>query len=145
MVHAEKDIKINQPIKDVFEFLADGLNNRKWRSTVAQISLRSGESGTPGAVYNQFLKGPMNGKIPADYKITSVERNKSIRFSVVTGPVKPDGEFTVHEVSGGTKVHFGLSCELHGPAKLLEHTVVKSLQAEVNCLTELKRILEGVI
>jgi len=58
MAHAENEITIRRPAAEVFSFLADGLNNTRWRPGVRSIALASGVAGTEGAVYSQTLAGP---------------------------------------------------------------------------------------
>src|ERR1700722_19366335 len=58
LANATNSITIDRPVAAVYQFLADGLNNPKWRSGVIGISLASGHGGVVGAVYKQTLKGP---------------------------------------------------------------------------------------
>lgn len=37
MLHAEHSVTINRPPQTVFDYLADGTNNRDWRSDVVEI------------------------------------------------------------------------------------------------------------
>ena len=45
MAHAENEMTISRSPDDVYAFLADGLNNPKWRSGIQDITLKIG---TPG-------------------------------------------------------------------------------------------------
>jgi hypothetical protein len=57
VANATNSITIDRPVAEVYQFLADGLNNPKWRSAVIGISLASGIGGAVRAVYKQTLKG----------------------------------------------------------------------------------------
>ena len=48
MAHAENEITIDRPAAEVYDFLADGLNNTAWRSGVQNIALASGDAGQLG-------------------------------------------------------------------------------------------------
>ena len=37
MAHAEGTITIERPVKDVFDFLLEGMNNKLWRPAVIDI------------------------------------------------------------------------------------------------------------
>lgn len=60
---------IARPPAEVFAFLADGTNNKQWRSGVLDIALKSGRG--RGAVYEQGVKGPFGRRVAADYEITA--------------------------------------------------------------------------
>ena len=66
----------------MYAFLADGLNNPKWRKGVREISLASGVAGTLGAVYSRNLTGPGNRPIPGDYSITTATPGQELGFQV---------------------------------------------------------------
>lgn len=57
MLHAEHSVTINRPSQAVFDYLADGTNNRDWRSGVVEIRRTTQEEGQ-GASYRQVLTGP---------------------------------------------------------------------------------------
>ena len=93
MANATNSITIDRPVAEVYQFLADGLNNPKWRSAVIGISLASGSVGAVGAIYKQTLKGPFGSKVDGDYRITKATTNSRIEFEVITGPARPLGTF----------------------------------------------------
>jgi hypothetical protein len=47
MAHAENDITISRPAAEVYAFLADGLNNPKWRPCVQKIASRAAPPENP--------------------------------------------------------------------------------------------------
>ena len=89
MPEATNTVEIARPPADVFEFLADGTNDRQWRADVLDIRLKSGAG--QGAIYEQGVKGPFGRRIPADYEISDYERNRRIAFRAIAGPVRPEG------------------------------------------------------
>ena len=90
MARASKTVEIACSPAAVYAFLADGLNNPKWRPGVVEIALASGAVGTVGAVYSQKLRSPM-GTVPGDFRIVEATPNTRIRFEVVAGPARPAG------------------------------------------------------
>jgi hypothetical protein len=78
MAHATRTVMLSKPIGDVFAFLADGLNEPKWRPEVTNISHVSG-SGV-GAVYAQTMKGPGGRSIAGDFRITRYDEPIRLDF-----------------------------------------------------------------
>jgi uncharacterized protein YndB with AHSA1/START domain len=92
MAHAANQITIARSPEVVYAFLADGLNNPKWRSGVQAISLRSGAAGSVGAVYQQTPTGPGGRPVAGDYEITDARPGEYLAFRAVAGPARPVGE-----------------------------------------------------
>ena len=142
MAHAENSITINRPVSDVFNFLLDGANNKKWRPGVLDIERDATTPSGLGTVYKQGLKGP-GGRIDGDYKITRLEPNKLIEFQVITGPARPTGTYTLEPAGSGTQVRFVLDFQPKGLAKLMDGIIAKTMQSEVGNLSNLKTVLES--
>jgi len=143
MAHAEQEIVINKPVAAVYGFLADGLNNTKWRPGVVSIELKAGTPGQVGAEYKQLLKGPGGRNIDGDYKLTAVETDKHLAFAVTAGPARPTGDYFFEQVSGGSKVRFVLDFQPKGFAKLMGPMIQKTMDGEVAQLAQLKAVLEA--
>jgi uncharacterized membrane protein len=145
MAHASKTVTINRPQKQIFDFLADGLNNPKWRSAVTDISLTEGSPNQVGAVYKQGVRGPMGRRLDADYKIVEFNPDSIIAFLVIKGPARPTGRFTFFDSGGGIEVTFTLDFQPKGWARLLGPMIQKTMEAEVQTLEDLKNYLENNI
>jgi carbon monoxide dehydrogenase subunit G len=143
MAQASNSIDIARPPGEVYAFLADGLNNPKWRPAVKSISLASGKTGEVGAVYHQTLAGPGGGKVAGDYRIAEAVPGRKIRFEVVAGPARPVGVFDVEPAGAGSRVRFSLSLEPKGLMRLMGGMIQKTMEAEVANLANLKAILEA--
>lgn len=143
MAHAENSIVINKPAEQVFNFLADGTNNPRWRPGVISIEKVYRGENTVGATYKQTLTGPGGRKIPGDYQITEFQPNTSLGFKVTTGPARPEGRFLLERATEGTKVSFSLDFQPKGLARLMDGMITRTMQAEVACLTNLKQVLEA--
>jgi uncharacterized protein YndB with AHSA1/START domain len=142
MPEATGTVEIRRAPAEVFAFLAEGENNRRWRSGVLDISHKTGEG--LGAVYEQGVKGPFGRRVPADYEMTAYEPDRRIGFRAIAGPVRPEGSYELTPLdSGGTRVVFALRCSPHGMAKLMTPMVARTMRAEVAQLDRLRAVLEG--
>ncbi|MHC6231809.1 SRPBCC family protein [Arthrobacter sp. MMS24-T111] len=143
MAHAENQITIDRSPEAVYAFLADGLNNPKWRSGVQAISLRSGAAGSVGAIYQQTLTGPGGRPVAGDYEITEARPGEYLAFHVVAGPARPVGEYRLTQDARGTLVRFTLDVQPKGLMKLAGPLIQRTMGAEVSQLTSLKACLES--
>jgi len=143
MAHAENDITINRPAAEVYAFLADGINNTKWRPGVQRIALKSGAAGEPGAVYSQTLTGPKGRPLQGDYEIIDAEPGRLLAFHVVAGPARPAGRYQLTENDGSTTVRFSLDLKLPLLMRVLDSLVTKTMESEVAQLTNLKGVIEA--
>lgn len=143
MAHAQNEITIHRPAAEVYSFLADGLNNTRWRPGVRSIALASGVAGTEGAVYSQTLAGPGGRSIKGDYRITVADPGKRLAFQVIAGPARPEGSYVLTEDQGATRVRFTLDLKPTGLMKVLDGLITKTMQSEVALLSNLKSELEA--
>jgi len=122
---------VNAPITDVFAFLADGLNNPKWRSEVKSISLASGSGAT--AIYQQTMAGPGGRDIRGDYRVSEFTAPKLLSFEVIAGPARPSGRFDLTEVTPSqTELTFTIELIPTGFMKLMGGIIAKQVKAEVS-------------
>ena len=143
MAHAENSIEINRPPTEVYGFLADGLNNPKWRPAVKSIALASGAAGQVGAVYKQTMAGPGGGSVAGDYRLAEADPPRRIRFEVVAGPARPVGVFEVEPAAAGARVRFSLDLQPKGLMRLMGGMIQRTMDAEVANLSRLKAVLEA--
>lgn len=142
MAHAQNAVTVNRPVADVFAYLADGLNNRHWRSAVLEIE-QSSPQGGQGASYRQVLSGPGGRRIRGDYQITSFDPPHGFTFTVTAGPARPTGRFELTEDGPiQTNVTFTLDLQPTGLMRLMSMMITKTMRAEVNHLNQLKEQLE---
>lgn len=141
MPEASHQVEIDRAPSEVFAFLADGENDRRWRSGVLDVRRKAGQG--QGAVYEQGVRGPFGRRVPADYEITEYEPGSRIAFRAITGPVRPEGSYRLEPTATGTRVTFVLRCAPAGLAKLMSPMVAKTMKSEVAQLSKLKEVLEG--
>src|SRR5215471_11779164 len=129
MQHAEHTVTVRRPVSDVFNYLADGRNNREWRAGVLEIERTSPEDGE-GATYRQVLAGPGGRRIDGDYRITVFDPPRRLEFQVTAGPARPVGAFELSEADGSsTKVRFALDIAPAGMMRLMTPMISKQMRS----------------
>jgi uncharacterized membrane protein len=130
MAHAVRTVLVGKPIGEVFAFLADGMNEPRWRPEVTSISHVSG-SGV-GAVYAQTMKGPGGRSIAGNFRITRCDEPTRLDFEVIAGPARPTGSYALRDAgSGSTEVTFTMDLKPRGLMVLMTPMINKQVSAEV--------------
>jgi uncharacterized membrane protein len=141
VAHAEHTVTVERPIGEVFAFLADGLNNPKWRPEVSSVSL-VGDPGT-GVRYAQTMKGPGGRTIQGDYLITQADEPTRLEFQVTAGPARPTGSFSLREVGASTtRVTFTLDLKPKGLMVLMTPMINKQVKVEVGNIDNLPSAMD---
>jgi uncharacterized membrane protein len=143
MPYVEHTVTVNRPARAVFDYLADGMNNRHWRNGVLVIERTSSADGL-GATYRQVTNsGPGGRPLPEDYRVTVFDPPRRLEFLITAGPARPTGVFELTEnPDQSTQVRFALDLKAPGFLKLLAPMITRRLQREVDALDNLKAILE---
>ncbi|WP_308467287.1 SRPBCC family protein [Rathayibacter soli] len=141
MSHAEYRVTVPFSPTEVFAFLADGMNEQRWRNAVRSVSLASGPAGDVGAVYAQRLTGPGGREIAGDYRITEATPPTTLAFDVIAGPARPTGRFTLAPAGDGTSVLFVLDVQPQGLMRLMGRMIQKTMDSEVRQLDNLARAM----
>jgi uncharacterized protein YndB with AHSA1/START domain len=143
MPNAEHTVTVNRPAREVFDYLADGIHNREWRTGVLEIE-RTSAAGGEGATYRQVLAGPGGRRIDGDYRVTVFDPPRRLEFQVTAGPARPAGVFELAEnPDQSTRVRFALDLKPSGLMKLMTPMITRQVQREVAQLDNLKTVLEG--
>jgi uncharacterized protein YndB with AHSA1/START domain len=116
----EATVKIERPIEEVFDFLADGENDPKFSPRVLEI--RKTTDGPPGVgtVYASTVKDA-GMKTKREFELTEFERPTRIRWAersknLITAS---EGGYDLAPDGDGTRVTIHNVLEGHGPGKLL--------------------------
>ena len=142
MPHAEHTVTVTRARQDVFDYLAEGTNNREWRAGVLEISRTSAADGQ-GATYRQVLAGPGGRRIDGDYRVTVFDPPQRLEFQVTAGPARPAGVFELSEnADRSTRVRFSLDLDPAGFMRLMVPMITRQMRREVAQLDNLKAILE---
>ena len=141
MASAERSIVIDRAPEEVFDFLAEGTNNRRWRESVIDIERTSGEG--LGSVYKQTLRGPGGRAVSGDYRVTEFERPSRLAFQVIAGPGRPTGTFALEAAGEGrTRLVFSLELRPSGLMRLASPMIARQVRREVDAVEQLKTVLE---
>jgi uncharacterized protein YndB with AHSA1/START domain len=143
MASASRTVRITRPPEEVFAVLTDPANELRWREHV-----RSFEPEGPlaaGVLVRQTVGGGPGGRpLRADFRLTAFDPPERYAFQVVTGPVRPVGEYRLAAAEGGTDLTLTMSAELRGiKAALLGKAVQRSMDGEMRDLDRLKALVEG--
>jgi uncharacterized protein YndB with AHSA1/START domain len=133
MAHAEQSVTIERPAVEVFRFLADGMNESKWRPDVTDV--QPATSSGVGAVWRQTMKGPGGRSIRGDYRITRQDEPTLIEFEVIAGPARPTGRFVVAALTPtSTSVTFALDLQPRGLMRLLGSVIARQVVKEADAI-----------
>lgn len=143
MRQSEHTVTIGRSAEDVFDFLADGANNPRWRAGVVEIH-RTSDTAEAGATYRQVLRGPGGRKISGNYRVTTYDRPGRLDFQVTTGPARPSGTFELTaDGPTSTIVTFRLTVKPTGISRLLTPMIARQLRIETRQLDNVKEKLEN--
>ena len=105
-------VAVDRPIREVFDFLAEGRNNPSWRPDVVLAARISG-SGTPlgaGTTFHQRVTDPHGKVVEEDYEITRYEPPHVLEFTVTRGLARMVGRYTLVSINSvTTHVEFTMS------------------------------------
>ena len=108
-------VLIDKPIEQVFDFLANGENDKKFSPRVLEI--RKANPGAPalGAVYRSTVKDA-GMKSKREFELTEFERPTRIRWHERSehAVVVPEGGYDLEPDAEGTKLSFFNELEAHG-------------------------------
>ena len=140
MPEESNTITIARPVGDVFAFLADAENDKKWRPGVVEIARTGGQGvGTTPRPGRQRARGTKGRCRYRDHRVLA---RRAHRLSDHQGPVRPTGSYDLRASEGGTELTFRLAAELGGLKMLMSPVVSRTMKSEVGALGELKRVLE---
>lgn len=128
--HGEVTVTIDRPIEVVFDFLADGENDKKFSKRIIEIAkITDGPVGV-GTVYRSKARD-LGRTASHDNEITAFERPRILRWRETSkGPVVvADGGYALRDVDGSTELTFHGDLEGHGPGKLILGFVSKRVRA----------------
>jgi len=144
MIDVNVSTVINRPAADVFAFVADFENHRKWETDFQEVKQLTSKPGGIGTTYQCLLKFP-GQTASSKFKITEYVLNQKIAFvGEPAGPATPRGSFLFEAVEGGTKITSLPQPEFRGFFRLLEPVMAGYIRKNnVAHLNNLKRLLEA--
>jgi len=142
MVRIDKNITINRPVEDVWQYLTNLENMPLWDRDV--IEAKQISDGTIGAGTTVKVIDTLIGRRSGLLQIIEFSPYNRFVIRAAAGPSIGNLEFTLEPVSDGTKVREISEIELHGFLKLFEPAFTlfgkKFSQGD---FANLKRVLEA--
>jgi uncharacterized protein YndB with AHSA1/START domain len=89
MTQAHHIVRVERPIEEVFDFLADGTNNPRWQRFVLRTAPTNEAVGV-GHTFSQRVRHPLGFTVSADFRITEYERPQRLSAIITAGgPIRP--------------------------------------------------------
>jgi carbon monoxide dehydrogenase subunit G len=108
-------VLIDKPIEEVFDFLANGENDKKFSPRVIEIKKANPGAPAKGAIYASTVKDA-GMKSKREFELTEFERPTRIRWHELSenAVVVPEGGYDLEAEGAGTKLTFFNELEAHG-------------------------------
>ena len=138
----ENSVVINQPIEQVFEYVADINNNTVWQTGILELEMTSAGRFGYGSTYhcvNRF----MGKRIETEGRVTEYEPDRRCCIRITSGAVTGTSSFYFEAVDGGTR--FTTAGDLDLPYfKLARLLVKRKINRQLkNDMLKLKAVLEN--
>jgi uncharacterized protein YndB with AHSA1/START domain len=141
----EATVSIDRPIERVFDFLADGENDKKFSSRVLEITKKTaGPIGT-GTVYASTVKDA-GIKTEREFELVEFERPTRLRWRELSKApvVVPMGGYDLVADGDGTKLTLFNELEGLGFGKLIVGFAVRSARKSADdMVASIKRVVEA--
>ena len=141
----EREIVINRPIEEVFDFVADGRNEPHYNPDSLHTEQTWGEGIGSGTRFRS--EGKMMGRrLEVVYEVGTYERPTQLSLHLIKPPPGMDlrGVQTFEVVAGGTRTRWSYELEPRGIFKLMTPLITRMFDQRIQqMLTNLKRLLES--
>jgi carbon monoxide dehydrogenase subunit G len=120
-------VLIDKPIEEVFDFLADGENDKKFSPRVLEIKKANAGAPGKGAIYASTVKDA-GMKSKREFELTEFERPTKIRWRELSknAVVAPEGGYDLEPDGTQTKLTFFNELEGRGFGKLIVGFALRS-------------------
>jgi carbon monoxide dehydrogenase subunit G len=124
---------VNRPIEEVFAFLADGENDKKFSPRVQEIEKRTEGPPGVGTVYASTVKDA-GMKTKREFKLTEFEPPTKIRWTETSknAITAPEGGYDMAPADGGTRLTVFNVLQGHGIGKLLEGFALRQARKDAD-------------
>jgi len=143
MPHIEREIVINRPVDEVFDFLADGRNEPQYNPHMLRAEQTS--TGHIGRGTQFRTEVTTRGRsMEMVYEITAYERPQRLAGRTIKGPIDVQSTETFDSVPGGTHFRWVMELESRGIFKLMSPLVARMMGRNLDTLlANIKRLLEA--
>lgn len=143
MSHIEREILINRPVEEVFDFLADGRNEPQYNPHM--LCAEQVPAGPIGCGTQFRTEVTARGRsMEMVYEITAYQHPQRLAMRTIKAAVDVQSTETFEAVPGGTLVRWMWEMEPRGVFKLLAPLVSRIMGQRLDTvLTNIKRLLEA--
>ena len=142
MISFEKQLFINRPQQEVFDYASNPANDVQWRDGVVSVAWIT--DGPPGVGSRQRQVDKFLGrKIDSTLEITSWNPPHRYSQKIVSGPVPFEVTIEFEAMEGGTQLSVSGQAEFGGFFKLAEGLIRKQFEKQLEAeFSNLKQLLE---
>jgi uncharacterized protein YndB with AHSA1/START domain len=141
----EATVVVDRPIEEVFDFLADGENDKKFSSRVLEIAKKTDGPIGEGTVYSSTVKDA-GIKTEREFELVVFERPTRLRWRELSNApvVVPEGGYDLVAEGGGTKVTLFNELEGRGFGKLIKGFALRSARKSADDMVgSIKTVIEA--
>jgi uncharacterized protein YndB with AHSA1/START domain len=141
----EATVLIDKPIEEVFDFLVDGENDKRFSGRVLEIEKKTEGPIGPGTVYASTVKDA-GIKTQREFELDVVERPVRIRWRELSEApiIVPVGGYDLVAEGGRTRVTLFNELEAQGIGKLFKAIALRSARKSADGMVQsIKRVIEA--
>lgn len=138
----ENTVRIDRPVEDIFEFLAEFENIPKWNYAIAETNQLSDGPVGVGTIYRQVRTQPSMSE--ETFEVTEFEPSRRLAIRGGFGPLEGTMTYDLEPDDGGTRLTNSADLEGHGLAKIAAPLASGRISEAVAAnLSALKLLLES--
>jgi uncharacterized protein YndB with AHSA1/START domain len=141
----EASVVVDKPIEQVFDFLVDGENDKKFSARVLEIRKKTEGPIGAGTVYVSTVKDA-GIKTEREFELSVVERPTRIRWRELSNApvVVPEGGYDLVSEGTGTRVTLFNELEGQGFGKLIKGFALRSARKSADGMVHsIKTVIEA--
>ena len=133
----EATVSVDRPIEEVFDFLLDGENDKKFSARVLEIEKKTDGPIREGTVYASTVKDA-GIKTEREFELTDIERPTRIRWRELSSApvIVPVGGYDLVAEGTGTKVTLFNELEGQGIGKLIKGFALRSARKSADGMVQ---------
>jgi carbon monoxide dehydrogenase subunit G len=138
-------VGIDRPIEAVFDFLADGYNDRKFSPRVLEMEKTTDGPNGVGTVYKSTVKDA-GVKTEREFEYTEFERPTKIRWAERSKNMVtvPEGGYDLRPAGDGTELRYFNEFEGHGIGKVFAPLALRAARKQADDFAEaIKKAVEA--